>query len=69
MSSVLSINASSTIAIGSMSTVKSPAKMEQIAGREEADRTLSGDYLVRGIRHLVAQGGYDMIMDLVKDSV
>jgi len=48
--------------------IKSAKRMTEVQGKEVKDEALSGNYLIRGIRHLIAQGGYDMIMELVKDS-
>ncbi|MCK5019502.1 MAG: hypothetical protein KAS32_20755, partial [Candidatus Peribacteraceae bacterium] len=49
--------------------IKSPREITHDQGREVTNEMLSGNYLVRGIRHLIAQGGYTIIMDLVKDSL
>lgn len=48
--------------------IKSAAEMIEIGGKEVSHKTLSGNYLIRAIRHIIAQGGYDMILELVKES-
>lgn len=49
--------------------IQSPARLAEIQGTEVPNETLSGNYLIRSIRHIIAQGGYDMIMEISKESL